>query len=154
MNNKIKKIGFFKRKKLPLDDNENNLNIIPLHYKMLLPVFFTGTFVFFGKQFELIQLMNKEKIRKYNAIRKELYDFLYLHKTFYKVTRIKIMTEGDVALHTLKLDISNSFEKFLRRSDFVKFDEQIENTLNFLQKVGYGAHIEKEEIFKVLKKTF
>ena len=143
----LKKLDVFHQKE---EKEENNLDIgcIPVSFTDVLH----GYIWFLLQTFRTDTNDEQRELRKYDAIRKELFDFLVFHKTFFEIKHIKLLSKGDKVFHTMKLDVSTGFEQFLKRSDFAKFDLQVTNTSNF--KVMYGVHIEKKEIVKILKKTF
>ena len=64
------------------------------------------------------------KRRKFKEIKKELYNFLNVHRNFYNISHCCCIGKGtDPTLGTLKFNYSGTCEEFLKLSDFIKHYE-------------------------------
>ena len=66
----------------------------------------------------------RRDIRKFSAVKRELYEFLHKHKKFYQLKKIDVMMNGEV-IYTLNMNYSDSFEQFLKLGYFIKYIKTI-----------------------------
>ena len=97
--------------------------------------------------------VEREK-RKFNAVRKELINFLFQHKEFFTLKGIQIFTDTGSALHTLTLDNSGNFEHFLKLCDVSELEWKIncfQGTICVVVNIKYVIALVKEKIIKRIK---
>ena len=97
--------------------------------------------------------MEREK-RKFKAVKKELFEFLLDHKTYFDLSPVCVYSKSDLFL-TLDINSLNNFDEFLKLEDFKAVVEIEIDTEKFLD-LSYSIY-PKEQIsnkFKNVKETF
>ena len=93
--------------------------------------------------------VEREK-RKFNAVRKELLDFLFKHRKFFTLTAIKLLSDDLSILHNLSLDSSDNFEHSLNLDDVSELELKI-NNLEEVFTMSYVFDEVEEEIIRKIK---
>ena len=88
--------------------------------------------------------------QEFNAFRNELLDYLFKHRSFFKLKAIQLLSANKSVLHTLSLYNSLGIEKFLKLDDFYKLQLKL-NNIKEVSIIKYKfVHVE-EKIIKRIK---
>ena len=103
----------------------------------------------------LENIQNKEiNKRKYLAIKRELFDFLVIHKKYFNFKKCEVMKKYEnLPVETLMIDYSGNYDEFLKLDDCLKYVEkciELYNTEVF-QSVVYCIDRSKNEMIKTIK---
>ena len=91
----------------------------------------------------------KKEMRKFFAIKKELFDYLLAHKKFYNMNKIYVTAENSSVVCWKKIDIINDGNNFLKLTDVLIIDEIIHESTG--RKVGICTESYKIEILDAIR---
>ena len=74
--------------------------------------------------------VEREK-RKFNAVRKELFNYLFVHRMFFTVKAIQLLSNNRSLLYTLTLDNSDNYENLLNLDDVSELDLKVDSFKDF-----------------------
>ena len=92
------------------------------------------------------------EIAKYNTVKKELVDFLFEHRKFYKLKKTETKFHKELVFHTTNINYSDSFKQFMKLDD-VKNHINKANLANSKFKFSCLIEAEKAELLERLKYT-
>ena len=100
---------------------------------------------------------NKEvNIRKFSAVKKELYEILEMHSDFFELEGFSVLLKDGSLLHAVNIDTYEPCEDFIKLDDLqicVEFVAQLlDSNIEFHQQCSWK--LERGEVFKTVKESF
>ena len=92
--------------------------------------------------------------KKFNNIKRDLYNFIYSHKKYYHSHKALIRLNDDTLLHMFDIKVSDPLEEFAKLDDFLSLFRKIKELKDQGKTRGYWRFFavkNKNEIFKKVK---